>query len=112
MCRSIATKNLGNEWPTARPRGYLSGFRPVLGVKGRNSDPIAIVETVRRGSPAEKAGILPGDVIEQFGEVRVTNFRSLRSAVADTMPGERVDVWLKRDGQSRRIRLEIGRADD
>ena len=92
--------------------GYLPGFRPVLGVRGRNSDDSAIVVSVRRGSPADKAGIVPGDVIERFGDKPVKDFRTLRSAVADTMPGERVDLWLRRDGQARRIRLEIGRADD
>lgn len=92
--------------------GYLPGFRPVLGVRGRESDVTATVDSVRSGSPAEEAGIEPGDVIEQFGDSKIGDFLALKKAVSDTMPGERIDVWLRRDGVARRIRLEIGRADD
>jgi serine protease Do len=93
--------------------GYLPGFRPSLGVKGKpTSQSGAVVESVKQGSPADEADIRAGDIIDQFGEDSITNFEELRDAVSDTMPGERVDIWLRRNGTSRKVRVEIGRADD
>ena len=91
--------------------GFLPGFQPVLGVSGRNSSSQAVVDTVKPGSPAEMAGIKPDDIIERFGEATITDFASLKSAVDNTMPGERLQVLINRNGDRMRIRIEIGRAD-
>lgn len=91
--------------------GFLPGFRPRLGVSGSDSTKVAQVLKVNSGSPADKAGIKRDDVIEQFGEFSVTNFGSLKKAVAETMPGERVIVWLRRGERRLRVQIEIGRAD-
>lgn len=92
--------------------GYLPGFRPILGVRGSSSAPQAIVEVVKAGSPADQAGLKPGDVIEEFGDKLITDFKSLQAAVDDTMPGERVRLLVNRDGKTRILVVEIGRADD
>ena len=91
--------------------GYLPGFRPVLGVRGDSKLPIARIDEVKKGSPAETAGLKVGDVVEQFGDVKIGDFKSLTVAVADTMPGERVPFWINRAGQSTRLIIEIGRAE-
>jgi S1-C subfamily serine protease len=66
---------------------------------------------VTAGSPADIAGIKPGDVVEEFGDKKITSFDSLKTAVLDTMPGERVRILINRDGQSQIVTLEIGRED-
>ena len=91
--------------------GVLPGFKPVLGVSGNQSDGIAIVRELKPGSPAEEAGIKLNDIVRRFGDVTISDFRSLSKAVADTMPGERVEVWLDRNNEIRRVTVEIGRAD-
>ena len=91
--------------------GFLPGFRPVLGVRGSKSAPKAIVDVVTPNSPADTGGIEPGDIIDQFGEKTVTDFESLKKAVADTMPGERVNIWVTRGGTVMRLTVDIGRAD-
>lgn len=89
--------------------GFLPGFRPVLGVSGNNSSSVARVIRVAEGSPADQAGFRAEDVVEQFGDVSISDFQSLKEAVADTMPGERVKVWLNRDGTRLQVTVEIGR---
>ena len=105
----------GKSWDRMRSGeayGYLPGFRPVLGVKGKTKSLKATVTIVKRGSPAEEAGLKVGDTIMQFGEVAINSFESLQKAVAETMPGERVPVLLVRDsGATERVIVEIGRAD-
>lgn len=89
--------------------GFLPGFRPVLGVTGSSNTQVAEIQLVAPDSPAAAAGIEPGDVIEQFGDVMVSDFASLKAAVGDTMPGERVRVRIKRGERVLRVFLEIGR---
>lgn len=96
----------GDSW------GYLPGFKPALGVRGNGSDTQARVKVVTSGSPADEAGIEPGDVVERFGEIQITGFESLKNAVSDTMPGERVKVWVRREGNLVPMIVEIGRAND
>ncbi len=91
--------------------GFLPGFRPVLGVTGSNSAAQAVIDLVAAGSPADLAGMIPGDVIEEFGEKAISDFASLKAAVSDTMPGERVRVLINREGQRRIVNVEIGRDD-
>ncbi len=91
--------------------GFLPGFKPVLGVKGSQSSGVAQIAEVTDGSPADVAGMKVGDVVEQFGDASITDFESLKRAVSDTMPGERVVVWVKRKDKRMRLSIEIGRAD-
>lgn len=92
--------------------GFLPGFRPVLGVTAERNSPVAQIRIVKTNSPAAKAGIQTGDVVEQFGDIVISDFNSLKAAVADTMPGERVNVWVNRGGQRYNMRVEIGRDED
>lgn len=95
----------GDSW------GFLPGFKPVLGVRGNGADPQANVKAVNPGSPAAEAGMEEGDVVERFGDVQITDFESLKSAVSDTMPGERVKVWVRREGRLIPVVVEIGRSE-
>ncbi len=97
--------SLGESW------GFLPGFKPVLGVKGNGTEK-ANVKVVYPGSPAADAGIETGDVVERFGDVAITDFESLKNAVSDTMPGERVKVWLRRESSLVQVVVEIGRANE
>lgn len=90
--------------------GYLPGFKPVLGVRGSPASDKAVLEVIRVGSPADKAGLQEGDIVEEFGDKLLTDFKSLQDAVADTMPGERVRLLINRNGKTRIVVVEIGRA--
>lgn len=48
--------------------------------------------------PAYKAGVQPGDVIVKFGEREIETIYDLRSAVANTPPGEEQSVIVVRKG--------------
>lgn len=110
----VPIDHFGESWDRMRQGeswGYLPGFKPVLGVKGNGVDE-ANVKVVYPGSPAAAAGIEKGDVVERFGDVPITDFESLKVAVADTMPGERVKVRLRRAGSLVQVMVEIGRANE
>ena len=110
----IAVEHYDSSWDRlakGEAWGFLEGFRPILGVSKDVTSSAARIGVVKTGSPAEEAGIQVGDVIEQFGDVVITDFKALVAAVADTMPGERVPCWINRGGDRVRVTVEIGRAD-
>ena len=69
----------------------------------------AIVNVVEKGSPADKAGLEPGDVILKFDGKVINASADLPRAVAATKPGTRSVVQVWRKGATRDITLVVGR---
>jgi membrane-associated protease RseP (regulator of RpoE activity) len=88
-----------------RRLAVLAGRGSQLGVSVRDVDPAvqgksgAIVEEVREGSAAEKAGIRKGDVIAEFDGERVRGVRHLTRLVSETPEGRSVTAVVERDGK-------------
>src|SRR5262245_585580 len=61
-------------------------------------DQPAVVGAVQAGSPAAKAGIIPGDTITKFGSADVRTWEHLDMAVA-SRPEKEVDVTIVRGGR-------------
>jgi regulator of sigma E protease len=64
----------------------------------------AVVGAVQPGSPAEKAGILPGDQITRFGSASVGTWEHLDMAVA-ARPEREVEVTVIRNGREERLQI-------
>jgi serine protease Do len=67
-----------------------------------------LVADVVDDSPAEKAGLLRGDVIIEFGGKEVNEPYHLRNIVASTMPDEEIAVKVIRDGEIIDMSVIIG----
>lgn len=63
---------------------------------------------VRAGSPAEKGGLLAGDVIVEFGGVKVTDLQSYSDALYSHKPGDVVKVVFLRDGKQMETSVTLG----
>jgi serine protease Do len=68
----------------------------------------ALVADVIEDSPAEKAGIMRGDVIIEFNDKKVDEPYTLRNIVANTPPGEMVEVKVIRNGEVKTFTVTIG----
>jgi len=69
----------------------------------------ALVDEVIQGSPADRAGMKPGDIITRWGQRRIRDYNELREAVAATKPGTTVRVRVWRDGEFRTLKVEVVR---
>ena len=67
-------------------------------------DQPARVGAVQPGSPAERAGIRPGDTITQFGTAEIDTWEHLEMAVA-ARPERDIPMTVLRDGREERLRV-------
>lgn len=66
-----------------------------------------VLSEVFADSPAEAAGLMAGDVLEQIGDYPIEVLDDLRNAMFYTRVGQYVDVRVNREGQTRRFSVRI-----
>ena len=72
----------------------------------------ALVSSVEKGSPAEKAGIEAGDVILKFDSKPVSSSEDLPRLVGATKPGSKAVVQIMRNKASKEVNLVVGEMPD
>ena len=83
------SKDLATSFGLERPRG-------------------ALVNSVEKGSPADKAGVEPTDIITRFDGKAVDASSDLPRIVGSTRPGAKVDLEVWRKGATRALSLTVG----
>ena len=68
----------------------------------------ALVSSVEKGSPADKAGLEATDIITRFDGKTVDASSDLPRIVGSTRPGAKVDLEVWRKGASRNLSLMVG----
>jgi len=68
----------------------------------------ALVADIVPDSPAEAAGLQPGDVILRFNGQPVADAADLPPLVGRTPVGKKVDMQIMRDGKRRTMSIEVG----
>jgi serine protease Do len=68
----------------------------------------ALVSSVEKNSPAEKAGIEPGDVILKFNSKEVSRSADLPPLVSELSPGTLANIELWRKGKIMKVSMSVG----
>ena len=89
------------------PYEGLEGKQVVMGVRLSGKDNEVLVEGVTPGSPAEKAGILPGDRIFSFGGQKVRDVTDVFLCVREKKAGDEAMVAVRRDGVEKSLRVKF-----
>ncbi len=76
-----------------------------FGMKNTNG---ALVAGIEKGAPAEKGGLLPGDVITKFDGKLIESSSDLPKAVGNTKPGKIVVAEVFRKGGIKTLNLTVG----
>lgn len=98
-------------------RGYLGITeggevdRTMARALGMNNPRGFIVGDVIEGGPADKAGLMEGDVIVKLNGSTVRNFLDFRVAIANSQPGTEVEIEIFRDGENRTLNVVLGELD-
>ena len=98
-------------------RGYIGiSLRPVdeISAKSLKLEKVigALVDDILKDSPAEKAGIEPGDVILELDGKPVNSSNDLQSLVAQRRAGDKVNLKIWRDGKSITKSVTLKKRDD
>jgi serine protease Do len=72
----------------------------------------ALVGDVISGSPAEKAGVKPGDIIIEFNGKAVKEMSELPRLVAGVAVGKEVDIKILRNGETQVVKAKIQELQD
>ena len=117
MNRHLAIDTLRFDWAklTKDQRWGSTGFssnnenRPITGALfDRESHDGVLVREVFRNLPAFKAGVKPGDVVQQFDGEPVTNFHAMQRLIGRRKAGDMVPVGVKRGEELVSLTLELG----
>jgi serine protease Do len=76
-----------------------------FGMKNTNG---ALIAGVEKGGPAEKGGLLAGDVITKFDGKAIMTSGDLPRAVGATKPGKTVPVEILRKGAAKTLNINVG----
>ena len=66
--------------------------------------PAPLIGDVLEGSPAENAGVLPGDLVDSINGISVTTWRDIERMISGSA-GTKLNLSLKRDGVSKQVEL-------
>jgi serine protease Do len=80
-----------------------------LGLDGTDG---ALITDVVSDSPAERAGLVPGDVVTEFDGKPVDSTKTLGRLVAEQDSGSGVSLTVWRDGDAEEIEVQLGELDD
>ena len=82
--------------------------RPYLGVTTAPHSDGAEIQSVTPGSPAEAAGLEPGDVITRVDGRTIRAPDDVAAAISGKEPGDRVGVELSNGGRERTVDVPLG----
>ena len=68
----------------------------------------ALVVAVQRSSPANRAGLAPGDVIVRFGDRPIEEPDDLAALTLELEPGTKVPIEVQRDGKRQTMDVTLG----
>jgi len=71
----------------------------------------SIIGRIEEGSPADEAGLQPGDVITAIDGQELDESLQVTNLIASKQPGDEVTVTVNRDGESRTITVTLGSRD-
>lgn len=108
ITRAMLARRLEPDYvQTERPAQRGGGFRVSLGTMPDYAAKVDGVRLsgVRKGGPADKAGMRKGDVITRLGEREIHNLDDYMAAFAELQPGVTIRAVVRRDGQD--VELEL-----
>lgn len=94
-------------------RGYMgllaqdvtADMASLLGLKSSEG---VVVSSIEKGSPADKAGLVTGDVLMEMDGKKIESYDALRNQVAMLNPGTDVKFLIMRDGKTRQVTVTLG----
>jgi len=72
----------------------------------------ALISSINPGSPADKAGLQPGDIVRKVDGQPIESSGDLSVRVGQATPGEKVTLGIWRQGKSKELTVTLGNTND
>jgi len=92
-------------WLGIGPQDITPELMRAFGLKRQEG---AIVASVLRGSPAQKAGLRVGDIVLAMGDAALRDSIDFLNAIAPLKPGASVMLTVLRDGRQQQVKVVVG----
>ncbi|MBK6906749.1 MAG: Do family serine endopeptidase [Rhodocyclaceae bacterium] len=102
----IASGQVTRGWIGIEVQDITPELAESFGLKGTEG---ALIAGVMRGSPAEQAGIRPGDVLTGVVGIPVKDPQAMLERIARLAPGESARVNIRRAGQDYALAVKVGK---
>jgi serine protease Do len=73
----------------------------------KGADRVVVVSAVQAGSPAEAAGVRPGDRLRKVGDLEIISTLDVERGLLDLRPGQKTDLLVVRGGEEKELPLEM-----
>lgn len=90
----------------------ITSDRPFLGVLAAKSDKGALINTITKGSSADKAGLKEQDIITKVDDKIITTPEELVRIVRTYKPGNEIKIDYLRNGKKKDMKVVLGKAND
>jgi hypothetical protein len=89
-----------------RPDPVLT-YRGLVGMELAEKNGAVVVTKVMKDSPAEAAGLLPGDVLTRWRDDEVESLENLQRLAAKHQAGAKAQIVIHRNGREKTLELEL-----
>lgn len=90
----------------------IKTVKPFLGVRGKDHEEGALIESVIEETPASESDLQAGDIITALNGQEINSFESLGEAIRSQEPGATVSLEYLRDGAAQSMEIEIGEREE
>lgn len=78
-----------------------------LGLQLEEKEGALLVQEAIKGTAAETAGFLPGDVLLRVGADEVGSIKDLRGLLKDKFEGDKVEITYRRENEEKTVEVEL-----
>ena len=104
----VKTNKQADVGSTLRTRNRPRPRRAIIGIQLEVGDDLVQAGAITVGGPAEKAGMMPGDVIVKIGDASIDSVQELRTEMRGKKPGEKVSIEVRRGEETKVLEIELG----
>jgi photosystem II stability/assembly factor-like uncharacterized protein len=90
------------------PGGPGGGGGAFMGISAEDQDEGVVLTAVNEGGPAQKAGLMVGDVVREIAGKKVESYQDFVGEIRRRRPGDKVQVKILRGGQEKTLEVTLG----
>lgn len=93
--------------PPAAEKMKMEPPKVMVGIRMTDDSGEVVVDEAVEGLPAEKAGVMVGDVLLWIGDTQIKQVGDVRVAIKEHGAGDKLDIKVRRDGKERTLSVKL-----